>query len=140
MARKIPGEFVPLDLDMPRDIKIRKAGPDAELLYIRGLIYLKSAKYDGFIPDFDVAALAVGCRAVPASTKALVTVGLWETAEVDGMQGYNCRGWLKWNMSQSEQEEQRRQRRIGALKTNHDRGQHADEPHPDCPKCQKEGR
>ena len=64
MARKIPGEFVPLDLDMPRDIKIRKAGPDAELLYIRGLIYLKSAKYDGFVPDFDAAP----CPSDTAST------------------------------------------------------------------------
>ena len=140
MARKIPGEFVPLDLDMPRDIKIRKAGPDAELLYIRGLIYLKTADHDGFVPDFDIPALAVGLRAIPASTKALVSSGLWEPAEVDGMRGYVCKAWLKWNMSRAEQEDQRRQRRVGALKTNHDRGQHGEEPHPDCPKCQKEDR
>lgn len=138
MARRIPGEFVPLDLDLPRDIKIRKAGPDAELLYIRGLIYLKASDYDGFIPDFDMPALSVGCRAVAASIKKLVAVGLWEPTELDGMTGYNCRAWLKWNMSQAEQSEQRQQRRTGALKTNHDRGQHADEPHDDCPKCRKE--
>ena len=137
MARRIPGEFVPLDLDLPRDIKIRKAGPDAELLYIRGLIYLKSADHDGFIPGFDVPALAVGCRAIPQSTKALVAAGLWEESELDGMEGYLCKAWLKWNMSQAEQDEQRKQRRVGALKTNHDRGQHDEEPHGECPKCQK---
>lgn len=138
MARKIPGEFVPLDLDLPRDIKIRKAGPDAELLYIRGLIYLKAADYDGFIPDFDIPALAVGCKAVPASIKRLLTVGLWEPSELDGMAGYYCRAWLKWNMSRAELEEQRAQRKIGALKTNHDRGLHKEERHPECPKCRKE--
>ena len=139
MARRIPGEFVPLDLDLPRDIKIRKAGPDAELLYIRALIYLKTADHDGFVPDFDIPALAVGLRAIPASTKALVAAGLWEPAEVDGMQGYLCKAWLKRNMSRAEQEEQRKQRRVGALKTNHDRGQHDAEPHGECPKCQKKG-
>ena len=139
MARRIPGEFVPLDLDLPRDIKIRKAGPDAELLYIRGLIYLKAADHDGFIPDFDIPALAVGCRAVPSSVKKLVAAGLWEPAELDGMSGYLCRAWLKWNMSRAELEEQRAKRKIGALKTNHDRGLHADESHPECPKCRKEG-
>ena len=138
MARRIPGEFVPLDLDLPRDIKIRKAGPDAELLYIRGLIYLKAADYDGFIPAFDIPALSVGCRAVAASVKKLVAVGLWREAEFDGMAGYNCCAWLKWNMSRAELEEQRAQRKIGALKTNHDRGLHAEEPHRECPKCRKE--
>lgn len=140
MARRIPGEFVPLDLNLPRDIKIRKAGPDAELLYIRGLIYLKGADYDGFIPDFDIPALAVGCRNIPASTKKLVAVGLWERVEHDDMQGYNCTAWLKWNMSQAELEEQRIARRLGALKTNHDRGLHKDEPHPECERCKKGSR
>lgn len=139
MARRIPGEFVPLDLDLPRDIKIRKAGPDAELLYIRGLLYLKASDYDGFIPDFDMPALSVGCKAVPASVKKLVAVGLWEPTELDGMTGYNCRAWLKWNMSRAELEEQRAQRKAGALKTNHDRGLHAEEPHPECTKCRKDG-
>ena len=137
MARKIPGEFVPLDLNLPRDIKIRKAGPDAELLYIRGLIYLKAADYDGFIPDFDIPALSVGCRAVPTSIKKLLAVGLWEEVEFDGMRGYNCRAWLKWNMSQAELAEQRQKRKIGALTTNHARGQHNEEPHDECPKCRK---
>lgn len=139
MARRIPGEFVPLDLDLPRDIKIRKAGPDAELLYIRGLIYLKAADHDGFIPDFDIPALSVGCKSVPASVRKLVATGLWEPAELDGMSGYNCRAWLKWNMSRAELEEQRSQRRLGALKTNHERGVHKDSPHPECEKCQSGG-
>lgn len=138
MARRIPGEFVPLDLNMPRDIKIRKAGPDAELVYIRGLIYLKQGESDGFIPEFDLPVLSVGCKSVPASVKKLVSAELWRTAIRDGVSGWECVAWLKWNSSEDEKDSMRDERRIGALKTNHGKGQHADEPHPDCPKCAPE--
>lgn len=138
MARKIPGEFVPLDLNLPRDVKIRKAGPEAELLYIRGLIYLKGTDSDGFIPDFDLPVIGVGCNRVPQAAKRLVTVGLWDVAERDDMTGYQCRAWLKWNLSRKEVEEQRQQRRIGALKTNHNRGDHTEQPHRECPLCHPE--
>lgn len=136
MARRIPGEFVPLDLNLPRDVKIRRAGPDAELLYIRGLIYLKTADLDGFIPDFDLETVGAGCKKVSTSAQKLVEVGLWDAAHIDGMDGYKCRAWLKWNMSHKEMEVQRQQRRVGALKTNHDKGNHDSEPHKDCPLCQ----
>ena len=139
MARRIPGEFVPLDVNMPHDIKVRRAGPHAELLYIRGLIYLKKAPTDGFIPKFDLPALSSGCLQVAKSVKALVTVGLWIEGEHEGVTGWYCVAWLKWNSSEAEKDEQRSQRRLGALKTNHDRGLHKEEPHDDCPKCDKEG-
>ena len=116
-------------------MKIRKAGPDAELLYIRGLIYLKSADHDGFIPDFDLPVIGVGLPRIAQSTKRLVAVGLWEAKELDGMSGYQCRAWLKWNMSSAELEEQRKARREGALKTNHKNGLHKEEVHPECPTC-----
>lgn len=135
MARRIPGEFVPLDLDLPRDIKIRKAGPDAELLYIRGLIYLKQGETDGFIPEFDLAVLSSGCKNVPASVRKLVAAGLWNGATRDDMTGWECVAWLKWNSSEAEKEAMREEKRIGALKTNHGKGQHAENPHADCPKC-----
>lgn len=138
MARRIPGEFVPLDVNLPHDLRIRRAGPDAELLYIRGLVYLKKATTDGFIPAFDIPALSVGCARVPSATKKLVAEGLWIEAERDGVTGWECRKWHAWNASEAEKAEQRETRRIGALKTNHDRGLH-EEPHTDCPKCQKRG-
>ena len=135
MARKIPGEFVPLDINLPSDPKIRRAGPDAELVYVRGLIYLKRTKSDGFVPDYDLPALAVGCRNVPKAVDSLVRVGLWDPAERDGEPGWTCRAWLKWNSSQKEIAEMRAERRVGALRTNHSRGLHADKEHPECPDC-----
>lgn len=137
MARKIPGEFVPLDVNLPHDLKIRRAGPEAELLYIRGLIYLKKAPTDGFIPEFDLPALSAGCLKVPHAARKLVEVGLWKPGEHEGAVGWFCAAWLKWNNSEAEKAEQRRSRKLGALKTNHDRGLHAEEPHDDCPTCQK---
>ena len=137
MARKIPGEFVPLDLNLPRDIKIRKAGPDAELLYIRGLIYLKQCDTDGFIPEFDLPVLSAGCKSVPASAKKLVAAGLWRSAIRDGVDGWECTAWLKWNLSEAEKDAMREERKIGALTTNHGKGQHVGSPHPECPKCQE---
>lgn len=138
MARRIPGEFVPLDLNLPRDIKIRKAGPDAELLYIRGLIYLKQGDTDGFVPEFDLAVLSAGCKSVPASVKKLVAAGLWRNAIRDGVSGWECTAWLKWNSSEAEKDAMREERKIGALTTNHGKGQHVDSPHPECPKCNPE--
>lgn len=131
MARKIPREFVPLDLNMPRDPKIRRAGPDAELLYIRGLIYLKSADSDGIIPDYDLDVVGAGLKNITKSRDALVRVELWD--EVEG--GWVCRSWLKWNLSQAEQADERDQKRVGALKSNHAQGRHAESPSPECPMC-----
>lgn len=130
MARKIPGEFVPLDINMPRDSSIRRAGPDAELLYIRGLIYLKMADSDGFIPDFDLEVVAVGLKRTKEAVTALVREGLW----LDGVGGWTCKAWLKWNLSQEEQAEEKERKRIGALKSNHKQGRH-EAPDRDCPLC-----
>ena len=130
MARRIPGEFVPLDLNMPRDTAIRKAGPEAELLYIRGLIYLKRCDSDGFIPEFDLPVISVGCRRVKESVAALIREGLW----VKNPGGWVCKSWLKWNLSQAEQADAKEQKRVGALKSNHKQGRH-ETGDPDCPLC-----
>ena len=135
MARRIPREFVPLDLNLPRDPAIRRAGPDAELLYIRGLIYLKQSDLDGVIPEFDIDVVAVGLRNAKRSADALVAQGLW--LKVPG--GWQVRSWLKWNLSQAEQADKKQKARIGALKTNHTQGRHA-EPSEECPLCKEEGR
>ncbi len=131
MSRKIPREFVPLDLNMPRDPKIRRAGPDAELLYIRGLIYLKQSDSDGIIPDYDLDVVGAGLKNITKSRDALVRVELWDAVEG----GWVCRSWLKWNLSQAEQADERELKKQGALKSNHLQGRHKETPHPDCPIC-----
>lgn len=131
MARKIPREFVPLDLQLPRDPAIRRAGPTAELLFIRGLIYLKASNSDGFIPEFDLPVVGVGIPATAKAAGALVDAGLWQPSPG----GWLCRSWLKWNLSEAEKVEEREQRKLGALKSNHKQGRHADSAMPDCPMC-----
>lgn len=134
MARRIPGEFVPLDLNLPSDPKIRRAGPDAELLYIRTLIYIKRTGSDGFIPEYDLPVVGAGLKNIKASVAALVRVKLWATGKRDDADGWDCAAWLKWNMSQSEIADARAERKLGALKTNHGKGLHL-APVPGCPDC-----
>lgn len=134
MAKRIPREFVPLDLNLPRDPAIRRAGPDAELLFIRGLIYLKQSDLDGVIPEFDIDVVSVGLRNVRRAVDSLVAQGLWEKRPG----GWHVRSWLKWNLSQAEQADKKQKARIGALKTNHSQGRH-EEPNEECPLCQGNG-
>ena len=134
MARRIPGEFVPLDLKLPRDPAIRQAGPDAELLYIRGLIYLKSSETDGVIPEYDLPVVAVGLRSPQKSVDALLAVGLWVCAPG----GWQCRSWLKWNLSEAEKAAEREKKRLAAIRSHHARGLH-ETADPECALCPKEG-
>lgn len=90
---KLPGPYVPLDVHYARDEAIRRAGPDAELLYIRGLAYSKGHYKDGLIPDYDLAVVAVGLWRVQSRVDALVREELW--LPVDG--GWHIRSWHLWN-------------------------------------------
>lgn len=93
MARQTPGNYVPLDVNYARDIAVRKAGTNAELLYIRSLAYAKGARTSGFVSDFDLEVVAVGMRAVKAAAETLVEVGLW----VRVSDGWLIRSWERWN-------------------------------------------
>ena len=90
---KLPGPYVPLDVHYARDEDIRRAGPDAELLFLRGLAYSKGHYKDGLIPDYDLPVVAAGLPRIPARVDALVREGLWQP--VDG--GWEIRGWPRWN-------------------------------------------
>lgn len=92
-GKKRPGAYVPLHTDYLRDPDIRRAGPEAELLYIRGLAYSKGEYTDGLIPDFDLSVIAVDLRNVAARVAALVEHDLWIV--VDG--GWQIRSWSRWN-------------------------------------------
>ncbi len=67
---------------LPRDIKIRKAGHLAELLYIRGILHSKEQGTDGVIEAFDLPLISVGIPGDPAQlAEVLVTNGLWVRAK-----------------------------------------------------------
>ena len=116
MAKKPRGLYVPLDVNYLRDPKIRRAGPDAELLFVRGLAHVKSSKTDGVVWDFDLDVVAVGLTKVPARVRALVREGLWEP--IDG--GWLINGWPNWNPSTAELDDLRQRQRTAAAKTTHE--------------------
>ena len=136
MARRIPGVFVPSDVNLANDPCILKAGYRAELLFRRGNEYAKRMSRDGLLYAVELPIIGHG---IPGNLSTfageLVKFGLWE-ARPDG---WMIRSFLKWNLSQVEQEEARGQKRIGAAKTNHKRGAHREEFDNGCPLCESEG-
>lgn len=131
MARRIPGEFVPSDVNLANDPAIMRAGPWAELLYRRALEYVKRSNRDGIVCAVELGIIGFGIPGKAAShAAALVREGLWEESGDD----YVIRSWLKWNLSQEEQAEERSRKRAGSILTNHKR-YHTDSPQADCPHC-----
>lgn len=112
MARKIPGEFVPLSVDLAADPAILEAGPDAELLYIRALQYAKRQRTDGLVPKPALPRLTLGLRRPTTLPKRLADAGLWEVVE----DGWRIRSWLRWNLSLEEQEARRERNRVNVQK------------------------
>lgn len=118
MART-PSMYVPLDVNYMRDPRIRRAGADAELLYLRSLAYAKGGETDGFVHDYDLDVIAVGLTKVPARVTALVREKAWEEREG----GWFICGWFHWNESTITLRDKRQRQADGAAKTNHKRHQ-----------------
>lgn len=123
MAKNAPSIYVPLDANYPRDPRIRRAGPDAELLYVRGLAYAKAGETDGMVYAFDLDVVAIGLNKVPTRVASLVREKAWEERD----EGWFICGWFNWNDPVDKLREQRRKRAEGAAKTNHKR--HAENGH-----------
>lgn len=101
---KTPGLYVPLDVNYVTDEGVRRAGPAAELLFIRGLAYSKRTQSDGFLPDYDMPVISVGLPQVRESIGQLVEWELWQA--VDG--GWQIRSWRRWNETNADATEKRR--------------------------------
>jgi hypothetical protein len=129
---RIPGQFVPLDVNYLRDRSIRRAGPDAELLYIRSLAHAKAGGTEGFIGDFDLEVVAVGLRNTPRRVSALVREELWVPVD----DGWRIRSWEKWNATNEQVTAEKNAKRAAAIKTNHERWHvDSDRTDPRCPHC-----
>lgn len=132
MTRRIPGQWVPADVNLAYDPAIMKAGPMAELLFRRANEYCKKYSRDGVVYFEDLAVIAAGLPGDPRKlAHKLVDFNLWEA--IDG--GWFIRSYLKWNLSQDEIKAAAESKKRGALKTNH-RRYHQDQPADDCPICQ----
>ena len=115
MVAKAPSVYVPLDANYLRDPRIRRAGPDAELLYLRSLAYAKGGETDGVVWAYDLGSIAVGLRRIPQRVDALVREEAW--SEREG--GWFICGWFKWNEPTAKLRARRESQAIGAAKTNH---------------------
>ena len=136
MAWRVPGEFVPCDVNLANDPAILRAGPMAELLFRRANEYVKRVNRDGVLEAVELPVVALGMTGKPTTyAAALVREGLWEEVE----NGWFIRSFLKWNPSSAVQEQQKVQRRQGAAKTNHNKGLHRGSLDPECSLCAEEG-
>lgn len=115
MPKSPPGMYVPLDVNYMRDPRIRRAGTDAEVLYVRALAYAKGGGTDGIVHDYDIEVIAVGLKRVAARIAALVREKAWE--ERDG--GWFIAGWFKWNEPTATLRERKAKQSKGAEQTNH---------------------
>ena len=58
MARRIPGQFVPCDVNLATDPAVMAAGPLAELIFRRANEYIKKNKRDGILLHLDLPFVA----------------------------------------------------------------------------------
>jgi hypothetical protein len=129
MAKAAPSVYVPLHVNYMRDPRIRRAGPDAEILYVRSLAYAKGGETDGFVHEYDLEVIAVGLRNVPARVAALVREKAWDEREG----GWFINGWFNWNESTSRLRDRKKRQADGAAKTNHKK--HRENGHPFVGSC-----
>jgi len=112
-----------------RDPRIRRAGPDAEILYIRALAYAKGGETDGMVWDYDLGMIAVGLPKPQARVDALIREKAWEARE----EGWFICGWFNWNEPTSTLRARKAAHSLGAARTNHKR--HQDDGTPFRPSC-----
>ena len=133
MARRIPGEFVPCDVNLASDPAIMRAGVMAELLFRRGNEHAKKNGRDGDLYRVELPMLALGISQPAKHAAALVRERLWDETP----DGWYIRSFLKWNLSQAEQAVERDKKQTAAILGNHKK-HHKTERSPDCPHCQEE--
>jgi hypothetical protein len=121
--------FVPLDVNYSEDEKIIDVGPMAELLYIRGLVFVKRARSDGMIRSNQLRVVAARIPNARRLAERLVHAGLWKP---DG-EGWYIVAWLKRNPLADDQTDAGI---AGAHKRWHLKRK---QPNPDCELCVAEG-
>jgi len=133
MTRRIPGQFVPSDVNTASDPAIMQAGPLAELIYRRANEYVKKNHRDGIVYVLDLPIIGNAISQPSRYAARLVAVGLWD--EIPG--GWRIHSWMKWNLSLAEQAEAKAKNIVGALITNHNLDRHK-KPKKGCPLCEEE--
>lgn len=103
------GIYAKISVDLPKDKRIRRVGPLAELLYIRCILLSKELQSDGEIDASQLALAAVGIKGrVELYAAKLVEEGLWEET-FDGWR-IPADKWAKWQVTAKEVEEIKQKR------------------------------
>ena len=79
---------------------------DATALWLRAGSWSGQQRTDGFVPRFILPMF----RSTEAAVDELVTVGLWEPASLDGVDGYRFHDWADYQPLADEEDELRRKR------------------------------
>ncbi len=113
------GLFIKLDVEYTDDPKILRAGPHAELVFIRALALAKRLLSDGNIDTAHLPRLTLGIPGRPAvHAAALVREGLWTVTDT----GWHITAWEKrGNMTAAEVGELVARKREAGAKGNHQR-------------------
>lgn len=127
------GLYVPLDVEYDSDDKLILAGPMAELLYVRGLVFAKRTMSNG---DISAAQLTVVGRGIPSAAKhaaKLSEVGAWRVTAT----GWHIAAWLKRNKSVDTIASERDAKKAASVKANHERWHVGSDGKPSvtCPLC-----
>lgn len=135
MTKEPRGPWARLYAGLIHDPKWLAGDSDARLVFLTGIALAKGAGNTG---DLSLRAMvgvqwgAMEPAEVQAAAARLVELELWRST--DDPDRFVIARYDKWQDTAAELEHQRRQKRIGALKTNHGKGQHRT-PVDDCPLC-----
>lgn len=127
------GLFIQLDVEYASDDEVIDAGPMAELLFIRGLCFIKRKALDGHIKRNQLANVAGNIPSASKHALALVRAGLWQSTK----DGWYCPSYLKRNPSKATLDDQKQAAREFGIQGNHDRWHVGPEGKPSgkCPLC-----
>lgn len=94
--------------------KLVEAGPMAELLDVRGMLYSAQRETDGFVPAVQLPLIAHGIPAPTKRVRTLVEVRRWHEAGHDCKdcpqppgEGWQIHGFLEFNPSRQDREDER---------------------------------
>lgn len=111
------GLFIQLDVEYASDDEFIEAGPMAELLFVRGLCFMKRKKTDGKVKRVQLPNVAGNIPNAAKHAQSLVTVGLWEVTQ----DGWYCPSYLKRNPSKADIELEQEMAKEAGEKGNHER-------------------
>jgi len=128
--------FQKIDPWISDDPDIAAAGALAEFLYIRGLLYMRRQRRDGWIPKVAFKEIADGIPAAQKHAASLVAHGLW----IDDGTKWVVRNWAgTWNQDKEERDTRSKAKATAGVKGAHSKWHTAEAPKKGCEFCENEG-